>query len=286
MTGGPKHITILTLLKHIREWYVYGSFHIAVCTAAYAAFFYFAMDMIPDWNYVALIFLGTHIIYSLHKVLARERIENYQETRFKIVLGHQSHIIVYICCSLLVSIYILLQMEWHEVMLMLPPGIIAFLYVAPIFKSKKRLRDYSYIKIFLIALSFSLLCTFNPLFYEGVSIGRALLFTIISFFFVLGITIPFDIRDFSLDQADHVPTLVTAAGIEKSRLISIALLAFSATFFLFLAGFSIPTLAFSISCITGIIFSWYASLERNDYYYSFFMDGLLALPLVLYILLV
>lgn len=265
---------------------MYGSFHIAVCTAAYAAFFYIALDKVPDWNYVALIFLGTHIIYSLHKVLARERIKNYQATRFKIVLGHQRHIVIYICCSLLVSIYILMQMERQEVLLMLPPGIIAFLYVAPIFKSKKRLRDYSYIKIFLIAISFSLLCTFNPLFYEGILIDRVLLFTIISFSFVLGITIPFDIRDFSLDQADHVPTLVTAAGIEKSRFISIAMLVSSATVFFVLSGFNVPSIAFSISCITGIILSWFASLERSDYYYSFFMDGLLALPLLLYFLLV
>ena len=282
MTGRPGHITILTLLKDIREWYVYGSFHIAVCTAAYTVFFYFAIDLVPEWKYIALIFLGTHIIYSLHKVLAREKIENYQETRFKIVLGHQKHIKIYICCSLFVYFCILFQMKWNEVLLMIPPGIIAFLYVAPIFKSKKRLRDYSYIKIFLIALSFSLLCTLNPLFYEGVSIGRAVLFTIISYSFVLGITIPFDIRDFSLDLSDHVPTLVTAVGIDKSRLISIALLVLSATGFIILNGLNIPAIAFTISCIIGIVFSWFASLERSDYYYSFFMDGLLALPLIIY----
>lgn len=265
------------------EWYIYGSFHIALCTAFYTAFYFQAIGKPIDIPYVLLIFFGTHIVYSLHKILAKERIPNFEETRFKVILGHQKHILIYVVISMVFSMVIVLQMPWHEITAMILPGSISMLYVLPIFPQKKRLRDYPFIKILLIALCFALLCTANPLLFSRFSYTSAFLSTLSSFLFILGITLPFDIRDMQLDAMDKVNTFATTAGERNSRYLSALMIFLSLIIFVNVQEIIYPAkLAFTATSLIGIVLGYMSSTKRSDYYFSFFMDGLLALPFLLF----
>lgn len=276
-----RHTGIPKFFNQVLEWYVYGSFHMALCTTAYALFFYKIFGLPADWVYLGLVSLGTHIIYSLHKVLAKERIPHIGQTRFRVILGHQSHIIVYIFFSAIVGLVLSFYLSKLEVILLIFPSVLSLLYVAPVFGKRKRLRDFAYVKIFLISLCFALICTFNPLVSSSIPISQSLTLSLSSFLFILGITLPFDIRDVQLDKNDRLDTIITLFGEKNSKFLAITSLAIA--FILFLLGGPIEMkyfIAFTFTCFTGIVMSWFSHQSTNDYYYSLFMDGLLALPLV------
>ena len=103
----------------------------------------------------------------------------------------------------------------------------------------------------------------------------------IIFFFVSGITFPFEIRDLERDQ---FPTLPKVLGVKNTKYLSYVFLIISsilAVQFLKL-HFAI---AYAITLIFGIILSYFSDKKRPDWYYSFLLESLSALPFLILILL-
>lgn len=101
------------------------------------------------------------------------------------------------------------------------------------------------------------------------------------FFFVAGITFPFEIRDLSRDR---FPTLPTVLGIANTRYLSVLFLllsAFCALLFLesaFLWAW-LATLGISM------FMTYFSDPQRPDRYYSFYMESLSAMPFLIYFIL-
>ena len=100
----------------------------------------------------------------------------------------------------------------------------------------------------------------------------------IIFFFVSGITFPFEIRDLDRDQ---FPTLPKVLGVKNTKYLSIIFLLFSGILaFIYLEKkFAI---SFGITIVISIILAIFSSKKRPDWYYSFLLESLSALPLFFY----
>ena len=103
----------------------------------------------------------------------------------------------------------------------------------------------------------------------------------IIFFFVSGITFPFEIRDLERDQ---FPTLPKVLGVKNTKYLSIIFLLFSGILaFIYLEEkFAI---SFGITIVISIILAILSSKKRPDWYYSFLLESLSALPFLILILL-
>ena len=103
----------------------------------------------------------------------------------------------------------------------------------------------------------------------------------IIFFFVSGITFPFEIRDLDRDQ---FPTLPKVLGVKNTKYLSIIFLLFSGILaFIYLEKkFAI---SFGITIVISIILAILSSKKRTDWYYSFLLESLSALPFLILILL-
>lgn len=103
----------------------------------------------------------------------------------------------------------------------------------------------------------------------------------IIFFFVSGITFPFEIRDLDRDQ---FPTLPKVLGVKNTKYLSIIFLLFSGILaFIYLEEkFAI---SFGITIVISIILAILSSKKRPDWYYSFLLESLSALPFLVLILL-
>ena len=154
-------------------------------------------------------------------------------------------------------------------------SICCLLYVIPVVNidgKRKALRDLPGLKIFVIAGVWSILCFYLPL----VEPVRSVIITVLGFSYILGMTIPFDIRDLPFDHSSQrtIPQLV---GWKIARLLSIILV------MLFFVGIGIifPALVFTpwywITCCAHIVVLWLVSPHQSHAFYGYFIDGSIAL---------
>ena len=173
------------------------------------------------------------------------------------------------------------------------------LYNADFFKLN--FREFSLFKTFYVGFVWAMSLVWLPLNNENLCIDFSSLFSsdfircfinsslrdfpihwfFIIFFFVSGITFPFEIRDLERDQ---FPTLPKVLGVKNTKYLSIIFLLFSGILaFIYLEKkFAI---SFGITIVISIILAIFSSKKRQDWYYSFLLESLSALPFLILILL-
>ena len=170
------------------------------------------------------------------------------------------------------------------------------LYNADFFKLN--FREFSLIKTFYVGFVWAMSLVWLPLNNENLCIDFSSLFSsdfircfinsslrdfpihwfFIIFFFVSGITFPFEIRDLERDQ---FPTLPKVLGVKNTKYLSIIFLLFSGI----LAYINLEkkfAISFGITIVISIILAILSNKKRPDWYYSFLLESLSALPLFFY----
>jgi len=177
--------------------------------------------------------------------------------------------------TLLVLIALIKLSDFQTFILLIPSVLIGFLY-----GYKGGLRRVPYLKVFLIALIWVYTTIFIPLMQSDLLFEISQVYFIISMIlFLLGITIPFDVRDVYFDSPS-IRTLPQVMGIKKSIVFSVFCVVMSAFFsvifmnetgtlsnnYLALTWFPITILAVAFSKDT-----------RPSFYFTGLLDGLLLL---------
>jgi len=177
---------------------------------------------------------------------------------------------------------------------LLPAGLgmlLVLAYFYPVPGIGKPLRQWPYAKVFLIAGVWTLAtvvfpCLAVPRHPEG-AIGPAILFLILArFAFVVAITLPFDLRDMEADRREGTLTLPLRLGWPATRRIALLALLISAMGEgLYLHDRILPPsvlLAVLISHLTAMVLILRTNAGRQESYYTFWLDGVLLLPLLIY----
>lgn len=236
---------------------------------------------------VCFLFFSTLLVYSLHRLVGLNKARKVRMTdRYKTILSYRKHIFGYAIIGLIGSLYFFFALDIIAQVIIAGLGVISLTYVLPVFKGK-RLRDFDFIKVFLVALVWSAVCVFIPLINNDIPIGTEFILFFIEYaLYVFAITLPFDIRDKNLDTYVGVKTLVLYLGSKESKRIS--------QFLLFVAGilavylhlnyFEISAYGWSRGVLYVFLIAYIAYLddEMNDYYFSGILDGSLILgPVIL-----
>lgn len=159
-------------------------------------------------------------------------------------------------------------------------------YAIPLFPKKKRLRDFSYIKIFLIAFSWGWVTVIMPsLELHLFPNVPAIVMFLERCCFVFAIALPFDIRDLAIDKADGVQTFPGKMGVKNAKWLVYAALALM----LGLGWLNVQLDAYAFSnwlglCVSGLLTAtliYFAKEERSDYYFTGLIDSMLLLQLPL-----
>jgi 4-hydroxybenzoate polyprenyltransferase len=172
--------------------------------------------------------------------------------------------------------------------ILLPFVLISLFYVIPIYKKEGvwiRLRDLSYVKIFLVAgvwsfvtvcLPFVILPDFH---FQSLLAPNIILTATQRFLFFFAITLPFDIRDLEYDRKNSVRTFAALLGVEGIKNFSRVLLVLVSLIALYCykQGYYLPghTLAMIISCASTNWLISKANENSNEFYYSGWLDGTL-----------
>ena len=273
------------------NFYIYSSIHIGIATMAliYQTAFLFGLEV--SIYYYLFSFAATIFIYCTHRIIGFQRMPSWmEEGRFTIIKQYAAHIKLYAAIGLVASGVLLFFLPTRVMFFLILPSFFSITYVLPVFKNKYRLRDFNYVKIFLIAIVWAYITAFIPMFFgsEQMDIATKTMIVIERMLFVFAITIPFDIRDHEIDKQTKVNTLVHSLGIDGAKKLSII-----AIFLVLLINFTLRNngvlsdehyfvlFGFYIALIFVII---YASKQKSDYYYSGILDGTMILsPLLLYV---
>jgi 4-hydroxybenzoate polyprenyltransferase len=224
-------------------------------------------------------FFSTISVYTWHRIIGYILVKDPVVTRRSaMIMDYRQLMIALAILSIPVMIVLGSKIDPATLILFIPPGVLTILYTTPLFGKKRRLRDLPFLKVFIIALAWVWTSVLIPWFDGGLRWDSALILIFLEkCFFILGITIPFDIRDFKIDAIQNIKTIPQWLGIKRSKYLSGFSLLLCITFVLLLyqSGiYSLPIiLALIGSYVLSIIIVSYASEKCHDYYFSGLLDS-------------
>lgn len=221
-----------------------------------------------------IVFFGTLAIYNFSRIKTlNEFFQFHSEKRMQIILTYVG----------LIGTLIFVLMRGFELKTFLYLGVLGFVsfcYSLPF--SGLGLRAIPFLKLFLIAFvwagsSIGLLLVVHQAVFQ-----HSLLFLSV-FLFVIGITIPFDIRDSASDEKE-LKTIPQVIGIKNSKILALLSLILSGFFFyLEFREFNLLVISWFTSLLISFVLISLSSIKKSDFYYSFWLEGTSLLPLLIYL---
>lgn len=272
------------------DFLLFSNLFIALCAVAQGLVTYHLLQLPPDKYVLMLLFCSTLLIYNLSMLLAKPK--NPDKSPFKRVRWIFEHHRLTISITLIAALCIIPLGLWHlsiqSQLLMAFVGAIALTYNLPFLKlndKKIGLRNLPGIKLFLIAFVWSVSCVLLPIVQlesemglTAITLGSTLLLVAKRFLFICAITIPFDIRDLYQDKLYELKTIPVILGEKKAWIFCQALLMMSfILLIIFTKEFNLDVMGLALTLIlTGwLIFK--SNLKRDEYFYFFFLDGMMIL---------
>lgn len=239
----------------------------------------------PQWHpYLFIIFFATLFEYNLHRLITiitnKEALDSDKHNWVKENVGW----FYFLVFMSVIGFIIAILLAKHEVLMALTPiAIITIAYSLPIFKNKKtilRLREIPLIKIFLISIVWSSATILLPIIQSDIKFNTSdiLIMLIERFFFILAITIPFDIRDIEADKEVGLKTIPLMVGKKTALLISYgALVVFMTIAIWHYQDSNFIILALGISGISTFVFLSAQKIKDLQKYHYGILDGTMLL---------
>lgn len=240
--------------------------------------------------YHGLLFCGTLSLYAVHRLIGLQKVLSVtQEGRFAVIRQLKALVLILAVISAIGTFWFMVQLTFSLLLWMLPAAIASATYVLPIFKNKQRLRDYNYIKIFLIAIVWAWLTAFLPaMILHEEAVIPLIAISLERLFFIFAITLPFDIRDLKIDSATRVKTLPATIGIAATKKLAywcLFLMMSCSLWMLITEVYSPGVFGGILSCaLLCLVLIKNTTVERPDYYFTGFLDGTMIAQLLFVLL--
>jgi len=231
----------------------YGNFWIALC--ALSLFWQTECILINDIRFDELagfVFCSTLFLYAAHRIVGLRRVQKFtNKGRYLIIQKFKYHIFAYAFLGGVGAAFFFFQLPTNLQLIVIAPSLLSLGYVVPLFGKDRRLRDFSFIKIFLVAIVWAWVTAVLP-------------------------------------WAQINGTFSTEA-ILKSLYLSYAALCFMIIIssYLFAIGLY-PVFAYYgilLSYLTTSIFVYFTPSQDHDYFFTGVMDGTMILQFLFVVLL-
>ncbi len=236
------------------------------------------------YPYIFIIFFGTLLEYNFYPFICLLRNKVFVLNSNYLWIKANVKLFYTLVGIALMGLLIAIAFAKLEVLIILSPlAILTLFYSIPIQNMRlgfPQLRQLPYLKVFVIALVWSLITILLPVVYLEHSVdGTHLIFMILErFLFIMAITIPFDIRDMAIDQKERLKTIPLLIGEKHSIKLSLLLICL---FLILSLVHYIQTqqyfilLAMSISAIMTIGFLFHQKTRNLSFYHKLILDGTL-----------
>ncbi len=272
----------MNLLKKGIDLLLYSNIYIGLCAVALTLETHILLGLPLQFSPVlVLVFCATLVIYALHRIIGISKVHEFiEEERYKVITQYKHHIWVYAGFAVLGGGIAFIYLPFAVQLALVLPGLISLGYVLPVFRGRKfRLRDYNLIKIYLVAIVWGFVTVFLPMAeYQLFADHRSWLLLLERMLFIFAITLPFDIRDLTVDQHNSVRTIPSSVGVQKSIFLAIALLVLGwCICFFILDGWRL--IGVSVSYLLTVLLVWNSKHWKHDYWFTGLLDGTMLIRL-------
>lgn len=287
---------IKKVLLSILDFLLFSNLFIAICAVAQGLVTYHLLHAKPDRYILAIIFFGTLGVYNFSMLLSKPKNpEQSPYLRVRWIFSHHRLIISITLISVLCLIPLgLLYLSIEAKLLMIFTAVLALGYNIPFLTlnhQKIGLRNIPGIKLFLIALIWSVSCVLLPVvelehnYQINISSAETLLLVAKRFLFIAAITIPFDIRDLFQDKLYALKTIPVMLGEKKAYVFCQFLLGgYLALLLLFNPTIDADTIALTLTLVLTGWLILKSNIQKNEYYYFFYLDGTMLLQYLILVL--
>ncbi len=226
--------------------------------------FYRFLDEKVNYYYLILVFFATLFAYNFQYISFQNPNKDRQKQTFWIE-NNLNIIKIITFISLLISIILSVFIFTIQVLSISVPVFLLVVFYKKGSLNKFSLRKIPLAKIVIIAFCWMFSCSIIPglINNEPFSIKISLLI----FLYLIGITLPFDIRDFHFDN-QSILTIPHLIGIKSTYILSILIL-------LFLLVINLTNFRLSLFFALSSLIMIPSYKLRSEYYYLFVIDGLL-----------
>jgi 4-hydroxybenzoate polyprenyltransferase len=274
------------------DFFLFSNLFMSLCAVAQALVTFHLIGSKPVTTVTGLLFTSTLGIYNFCILLSKpDKPEASPYRRVRWFFSHYRLMVTFTIVSLLslIPLFFLLSMESRILLVFL--SILSFCYSIPLFtigEHKFGLRNIPGLKPILITLVWTLSCVLLPileaenLHLADVSMRDTMILIAKRFLLIGALTVPFDIRDLFQDRQSGLKTIPVAWGEKNAYLFCQLLLAgYIVLLFMFRNnGFNVDFFALTT---TAILMGWLifrSKWGKNEYYYFFYLDGVLVLQYV------
>ena len=259
---------------------IYSNIYVSICISSLSAATFIIINpniKITEISTVTnFIFFSTLFTYNFHRFV---RLKKLNPIKKKWIQSNKWTLECITAISMIFAIKLFFDLNNITQLVILAIGMICLSYPYVI-------RKIPYIKVFVIAFVWTIVSCLIEGLENNIELDLAYLLHILArFFFVISITIPFDIRDLNLDQKT-ILTIPVILGEKNSILCSKIMLMVSAFLYLLLYYLNSIEIIHLCALILGSLFTltilMKVSNKKNDVFYSFWLESS---SLVVYIIL-
>jgi 4-hydroxybenzoate polyprenyltransferase len=277
------------LLQPAFDFLLFSNVFMSLCAVAQGLLTFYLISSKPIYPVLGLLFTSTLGIYNFSILISKPKHpEKSPYRRIRWFFSHYRLMVTFTIVSLLSLIPLFFLIATASKILLIFLAILSFGYGLPLFtigEQKFGLRNIPGLKLIMITLVWTMSCVLLPILESQaahlatISMRDTTILIAKRFLFICALAIPFDIRDLFEDKQLGLKTIPVAWGEKNAYLFCQVLLAgYVALLFLFRNhGFNTDFWALTLTMfLTGwLIFK--SKWEKNEYYYFFYMDGVLIL---------
>lgn len=271
----------MNFFKRLFDFLLFGNIYVAI---AAICLIQSSIIQLGIYNhlifYSSLSFFATLFIYNLQRIFYSTPTDNSLfSIRRKWIFENQFSIKFLTVIGFL-GVSITFFFNDYKIIFYLSPLLI--LSLAYFFPSIK-LRKNTWFKLLTLAIVWTMVTAVVPALLNQINpfSTAAILHFFVRFIFMIGICIPFDIRDMEIDKKENVFTLSQKLGENKTRWIAFG---FMFIYILLIVGefslhmFSMKIfIALMLTAIANAIIVFMSSSKRSEYFYTALLDGTMIL---------
>lgn len=282
----------MSILTDIFRFLVFSNFWISIAAAGYSMLTVYQLDLEVPSGFYWFVGCCTLCSYCLQRYLQFSYRKKKQSIRQNWLVGNRLYVGgTILAAGIAGAILGLTILTPVQILCFIPISLISMFYsIRVLGRSKKSKRSKSQglrglpgVKIFMVAISWSFLCGLMPIWisgFSGMDLLQIILVCLEKLFFIIAITIPFDIRDLKYDQVSN-NTIPQVFGATRSIYIANGLLLVAALCAVFSGVYSAEVLTgLMLSYATTMIVLLYVDEEKPELYYSGLIDATIVFQLL------
>jgi 4-hydroxybenzoate polyprenyltransferase len=274
------------------DFLLFSNVFMALCAVAQGFLTFYLIGAKPVYSVGGMLFVSTLAIYNFSILITKPKHpENSHYKRVRWFFAHYRLMVTLTIVSILCIIPLFILLSGESKILLIFLGVLSFCYGLPLFAmgdKKFGLRNIPGLKLFLITLVWTMSIVLLPILeaqamhLATVSMRDTTILIAKRFLLICALAIPFDIRDLFEDKQLGLKTIPVAWGEKNAYLICQVLLAgYILLLFIFrYNGLSSNFWALALSTVLAGWLIFRSKWEKNEYYYFFYLDGVLILQYV------